>query len=102
VQLARFILAKPQPDRYCDIAGTHVATRKWAEQTEETAEHLGACAGICLGHGQVAGPLRLLGRYISRFSVELGPARRGALLSSGEWYWDQWRKGSSQATDEQS
>ncbi len=48
MQLARFILAKPQPDRYCDMAGTHVATIKWAEQTEETAEHVGACAGICL------------------------------------------------------
>jgi len=64
VQLARFILAKPQPDRYCDIAGSPVATRKWAEQTEETAEHVGASAGICLGHGPVAGwPTRLLGRY---------------------------------------
>ncbi len=32
-------------------------------------------------------PTRLLrGRYTSRFSVELGLARRGALLSSGEWY----------------
>ncbi len=55
--MARFILAKPQPDRYCDIAGSHVATRKWAEQTGETAEHVGACAAICLGRGPVAGPL---------------------------------------------